>query len=68
MVFENIDSLLLAQGLHIARIHLAIAGQIKPEPAHGVNAHPVFGSPARVIRVIHIAAFAAHNISGYLVY
>ena len=68
MFDENIDGLCKAQHLHIVFVHIPLMIKVQTKTPHGVNGHAKIGGPTRIIRVIHISAFAIHNLLGNLSY
>ena len=47
---------------HIGNVDLAVARQVQPQSPHGVNGDAIFRRPARIVGIIHIPAFAGHDL------
>ena len=61
MTDKDLDRLVPRQPLHIGCGDLPVSGQVDPETLHRVNGDAIFGRPAGIVGIVHIAAFAADN-------
>ena len=49
----------------VGGVDAAVAGQVEPEPLHGVDGDAMVSGAAGIVGIVHVAAFAAHDLRRY---
>jgi hypothetical protein len=62
----DLDRLRAGQGPHISHVDPAVAVHVDPQPPQRVDGHTMVRRPARIVRVVHKAAFAVDDLFGNL--
>lgn len=66
MLDEDLFGLRPRQGAHIGGVDAAIAVQVHPQGLHRADGDAKVGGPARIVGVVHVPAFAGHDLTGNL--
>ena len=63
---EDLDGVGARQAPHVGGGHPSVAREVEPQPAHRPDGDAMVGRPARIVRIVHVAALSGDDLLGYL--